>query len=119
MAVAHVFTVALQGIEPREVGVQVHNGEGGNGLITMVGLADKAVAESRERCSFGASPSIWRRPICPREVRVTLHAGVTGVAGVLPAALAASEQRRGLIFPAANALEAAFAGGIEILARPP
>jgi magnesium chelatase family protein len=49
MTVAHVYTVAFQGIEAREVDVRVHIAEGGNGLITIVGLADKAVAESRER----------------------------------------------------------------------
>src|SRR3981189_850987 len=49
MTVSHIYTVAFQGIEAREVDVQVHIGEGGNGLMTIVGLADKAVAESRER----------------------------------------------------------------------
>ena len=49
MTVAHVYTVAFQGIEAREVDVQVHIGEGGGGLFNIVGLADKAVAESRER----------------------------------------------------------------------
>ena len=50
MTVAHVYTVAFQGIEAREVDVQVHiSDSGGNGLITIVGLADKAVGESRER----------------------------------------------------------------------
>ena len=49
MTVSHIYTVAFQGIEAREVDVQVHIGEGGNGLFNIVGLADKAVAESRER----------------------------------------------------------------------
>ena len=49
MTVAHVYTVAFQGIEAREVDVQVHIGEGGGGQFNVVGLADKAVAESRER----------------------------------------------------------------------
>jgi magnesium chelatase family protein len=49
MTVAHVYTVAFQGIEAREVDVQVHIGEGGGGLFNVVGLADKAVGESRER----------------------------------------------------------------------
>lgn len=49
MTIAHVYTVAFQGIEPREVDVQVHIGEGSNGVFNIVGLADKAVAESRER----------------------------------------------------------------------
>jgi magnesium chelatase family protein len=40
------------------------------------------------------------------------------VAGVLPAALAASEAGRGLICPAGNGPEAAWAGDMEILATP-
>ena len=49
MTVAHIYTVSFQGIEAREVDVQVHIAETGNGEITIVGLADKAVTESRER----------------------------------------------------------------------
>ncbi len=49
MTVAHVYTVAFQGIDAREVDVQVHIGEGTGGQFNIVGLADKAVAESRER----------------------------------------------------------------------
>src|SRR5690348_14776443 len=49
MTVAHIYTVAFEGIEAREVDVQVHIGEGGAGVFTVVGLADKAVGESRER----------------------------------------------------------------------
>ena len=49
MTVAHVYTVAFQGIEAREVDVKVHVGEGGSGQFNLVGLADKAVAESKER----------------------------------------------------------------------
>jgi magnesium chelatase family protein len=49
---------------------------------------------------------------------LSLDAAVTPVAGVLNAAMAASEQNRGLICPAANGPEAAFAGGGEILATP-
>src|SRR6188768_310760 len=49
MTVAHIYTVAFQGIEAREVDVQVHIGETGGGQFNVVGLADKAVAESRER----------------------------------------------------------------------
>src|SRR5258705_10540725 len=39
----------FEGIEAREVDVQVHIAEGGSGQFTIVGLADKAVGESRER----------------------------------------------------------------------
>src|SRR5437762_13957466 len=49
MTVAHVYTVAFEGIEAREVDVQVNMAEGGSGQFTIVGLADKAVGESRER----------------------------------------------------------------------
>ncbi len=50
MTVAHVFTVAFAGIEARTVDVQVHMAESGaREQIAIVGLPDKAVAESRER----------------------------------------------------------------------
>src|SRR5262249_38590760 len=52
MSVAHIYTVAFAGIEAREVDVQVHMSLGagsGGTTIPIVGLADKAVAESRER----------------------------------------------------------------------
>lgn len=48
MGVAHIYTVAFQGIEAREVDVQVHIAPG-QPVFNVVGLADKAVAESRER----------------------------------------------------------------------
>ncbi|MCE9523159.1 MAG: YifB family Mg chelatase-like AAA ATPase [Alphaproteobacteria bacterium] len=50
MTVAHISTVAFVGIEAREVDVQVHMSEGNDkNNIAVVGLPDKAVAESRER----------------------------------------------------------------------
>ncbi|HWC63003.1 MAG TPA: YifB family Mg chelatase-like AAA ATPase [Rhizomicrobium sp.] len=49
MTVAHIYTVAFQGIEAREVDVQVHISDTGGGQFNIVGLADKAVAESKER----------------------------------------------------------------------
>ena len=49
---------------------------------------------------------------------LSLDAQVTAVAGVLPAALAASEAGRGLICPAASGPEAAWAAGVEIIAAP-
>ena len=135
MTVAHIYTVAFQGIEAREVDVQVHIGDAGGGQFNIVGLADKAVARKpragarravRHRAGAAlssASPSIWRRPICPRKAshydlpialgllaamgvlpasemanyvalgELSLDAQVTPVAGVLPAALAASDSR--------------------------
>ncbi|HPG04898.1 MAG TPA: magnesium chelatase domain-containing protein, partial [Rhodoblastus sp.] len=46
--VVRVATVAFEGIEARPVDVQVQLSSG-NVVFTIVGLADKAVAESRER----------------------------------------------------------------------
>ena len=159
MTVAHVYTVAFQGIEAREVDVQVHVADTGGGQFNLVGLADKAVGESRERVRAAltaiglALP--WKRitvNLAPADLpkegshydlpialgllaamgvlpasemasyvalgELSLDAQVTAVAGVLPAALAASEQSRGLICPAACGPEAAWAGGLEIIAAP-
>jgi magnesium chelatase family protein len=159
LTVAHVYTVAFQGIEAREVDVQVHIGEGGSGIFNIVGLADKAVGESRERvraalAAIGLALPYKRVTVnlapadMPKEGshydlpialgllaamgvlpaseianyvamgELSLDAQVTAVAGVLPAAIAASEQHRGLICPAACGPEAAWAGGIEIIATP-
>jgi magnesium chelatase family protein len=158
MSTAHVYTVAFQGIEAREVDVQVHLG-GGNCYFGVVGLADKAVGESRERVGAALSAiglalpphriivnlapadlpkegSHYDLPIAlallsamgvlpAREMagyvalgELSLDAALAPVAGVLPAALAASEAGRGLICPAASGPEAAWAGKIEIIAAP-
>jgi magnesium chelatase family protein len=161
MTVAHVYTVAFQGIEAREVDVQVHIGEGGGtgGVFNVVGLADKAVGESRERVRAALSAIGLAMPyqrvtvnLAPADLpkegshydlpialgllaamgvlpaselanytalgELSLDAQVTAVAGVLPAALAASEAARGLICPAACGPEAAWAGEFEIIAAP-
>jgi len=159
MTVAHIYTVAFQGIEAREVDVQVHVAESGGGQFTLVGLADKAVGESKERVRVALSAiglsMPWKRVtvnLAPADLpkegshydlpialgllaamgvlpasemeryvalgELSLDAQVIGVAGVLPAALAASEQHRGLICPAACGSEAAWAGDVEIIATP-
>src|SRR6202789_2714716 len=159
MTVAHIYTVAFQGIEAREVDVQVHVGESGGGQFNIVGLADKAVAESRERVRAALSAIGLALPfkritvnLAPADLpkegshydlpialgllaamgvipasemagyvalgELSLDAQVRGVAGVLPAALAANEQNRGLICPASCGAEAAWAGGVEIIATP-
>jgi magnesium chelatase family protein len=46
--VAHVVTVAFEGVEARRVDVEMQL-TGGQVVFIVVGLADKAVAESRER----------------------------------------------------------------------
>src|SRR5271170_8149511 len=159
MTVAHIYTVAFQGIEAREVDVQVHVGETGGGQFNVVGLADKAVAESRERvraalAAIGLALPYERITVnlapadLPKEGshydlpialgllaamgvlpagelagytalgELSLDAQVAAVAGVLPAALAASAARRGLVCPAESGPEAAWAGGTEIIATP-
>ena len=159
MTVAHVYTVAFQGIEAREVDVQVHIGEGSGGQFNVVGLGDKAVAESRERVRAALSAIGLALPyqritvnLAPADLpkegshydlpialgllaamgvlpaseianyvalgELSLDAQVTAVAGVLPAALAASEAERGLICPAACGGEAAWAAELEIIAAP-
>ncbi len=46
--VAHISTVAFEGTNARRINVQVQIASGGSGF-SIVGLADKAVAESRDR----------------------------------------------------------------------
>ncbi|HXL98556.1 MAG TPA: YifB family Mg chelatase-like AAA ATPase [Rhizomicrobium sp.] len=159
MTVSHIYTVAFQGIEAREVDVQVHLGDAQNGYFNIVGLADKAVGESRERVRAALSAIGLALPykhitvnLSPADLpkegshydlpialgllaamgvlpasemagyvalgELSLDAQVSAVAGVLPAALAASEQNRGLICPASCGAEAAWAGGVEIIATP-
>jgi magnesium chelatase family protein len=159
MAIAHIYTVAFQGIEARPVDVQVHVADSGSGQFTIVGLADKAVAESRERVRAALSAIGLAMPfqrvtvnLAPADLpkegshydlpialgllaamgvlpasemvnyvalgELSLDAQVTAVPGVLPAAIAANEQGRGLICPEACGPEAAFAGDIDILATP-
>ncbi len=132
---------------------------GGNGQLTLVGLADKAVAESKERVRVALSAiglsMPWKRVtvnLAPADLpkegshydlpialgllaamgvlpasemeryvalgELSLDGQVIAVAGVLPAALAASAQRRGLICPAKCGAEAAWAGDVEIIATP-
>ncbi len=159
MTVSHIYTVAFQGIEAQPVDVQVHISDSGNGQLTLVGLADKAVAESKERVRVALSAiglaMPWKRVtvnLAPADLpkegshydlpialgllaamgvlpasemeryvalgELSLDAQVIPVAGVLPAALAASSQQRGLICPAACGAEAAWAGDIDIIAAP-
>ncbi|PSH67174.1 YifB family Mg chelatase-like AAA ATPase [Phyllobacterium sophorae] len=155
--VTRVRTVAFQGIEAKPVDVQVMIAPGKMGMH-IVGLPDKAVAESRERVQAALHASGLSMPVkkvtvnlapadLPKEgshydlpIAVGLMAGlgampadalqnyvvlgelsldgtITHVAGVLPAAIAANRQERGLICPASCGPEAAWAGSdIDILA---
>ena len=156
--VAIVSTAAYLGLEARAVEVQVQLTPGTPKFI-VVGLPDKAVAESRERVRSAIAALGLSLP--PKHITVNLspadlpkegshydlpialgllatmgvldaetlsqylivgELGLDGrVApspGVLLAALHASERQLGLICPAAQGGEAAWAGSIEVLAAP-
>jgi len=67
--VAHVYTVAFDGIEARAVDVQVHMASGMPGF-SIVGLGDKAVAESRDRVRAALSAIGLALP--PKRITVNL-----------------------------------------------
>lgn len=154
--VARIHTVAFQGIETLPVEVQVHIGSG-LPAFTVVGLPDKAVAESRERVRAALASMGVQIPakrvlvnLAPADVQkegshfdvpialcmlvalgmiptdalegfvalgeLALDGQLQPVAGVLPTALGANAQGKGIICPAENGAEAAFAGDIDILA---
>jgi len=156
--VASVSTVAYLGLEARAVEVQVQLIPG-LPAFNVVGLADKAVAESRERVR-GAIASMGLA-LPPKRIVVNMSpadlpkegshfdlpialallaamgvvdaeqlgdfvvvgelgfdARIAPSPGVLLAALHASEQGKGLICPAAQGAEAAWAGSIGVLAAP-
>jgi magnesium chelatase family protein len=156
--VASVSTVAYLGLEARAVEVQVQLIPG-LPAFNVVGLADKAVAESRERVR-GAIASMGLA-LPPKRIVVNmspadlpkegshfdlpialallaamgvvdteqlgdfvvvgelgLDARIAPSPGVLLAALHASELGKGLICPAAQGAEAAWAGSVGVLAAP-
>ena len=87
--VSHVTTVALQGIEAVPVDVQVQIAPGGP-FFAIVGLPDKAVAESRERVRCALHASGLSLP--PKRIIVNLAPGaytaqVSGVGGTTGVAL--------------------------------
>jgi len=157
--VARCRTVAFQGIDVMPVDVQVQLS---NGLpaFAVVGLADKAVGESRERVRGALGALGLSLP--PKRITVNLapadlpkegshydlpialallaamnvlppdalegfvalgELGLDGalgtVTGVLPAAIAAHGEDRGLICPAAQGSEAAWAGDAERVVAAP
>jgi magnesium chelatase family protein len=154
--VAHVATVAFLGLEARAVEVQVQLSSGLPAFV-VVGLPDKAVAESRERVRAALTAIGLALP--PKRITVNLSpadlpkegshydlpialgllaamgaldaetlsgyaavgelgldARLTPTPGVLLAAMHASANGLGLICPAAQGAEAAWAGAIEVLA---
>ncbi len=156
--VAHVNTVAFQGVDVVGIDCQVQMAAG-LPAFTVVGLPDKAVGESRERvrAALGAlglalPPKRITVNLAPADLlkegshfdlpialgllaamgalpadelagysvlgELSLDGAVAPVAGVLPAAIDASAHERGLICPAAQGGEAAWAGELDILAAP-
>ena len=53
--VARITTMVFQGIDVLDVDVQVPMAGAGTGTFSVVGLPDKAVAESRERVMVNSS----------------------------------------------------------------
>ncbi|MBO6782842.1 MAG: YifB family Mg chelatase-like AAA ATPase [Alphaproteobacteria bacterium] len=156
--VAHVSTVAFQGVDVVDVDVQVQMGAG-LPAFTIVGLPDKAVGESKERVraalnalGLALPPKRITVNLAPADLakegshfdlpialgllsamdvlpddtlarytalgELSLDGALAPVAGVLPAAIDASARDRGLICPAAQGGEAAWAGELDILAAP-
>ncbi|WP_106639451.1 YifB family Mg chelatase-like AAA ATPase [Allosphingosinicella vermicomposti] len=156
--VAHVATVAFLGLEARAVEVQVQVAAGLPAFV-VVGLPDKAVAESRERVR--ATLAAIGLALPPKRITVNLSPAdlpkegshydlpialgllaamgavdaetIAGYAvvgelgldgrltpspGVLLAAIHASSRGLGLICPAQQGPEAAWAGDIEVIAPP-
>jgi magnesium chelatase family protein len=156
--VARIRTVAFLGIDAVEVEAQVTIAAGLPAFM-VVGLPDKAVAESRERvraaltamglalppkriivnlapADLAKEGSHFDLPIAlgllaamgvlPSEEienyvalgELALDGSILPVAGVLPAAVGAAARGHSLICPAVSGGEAAWAGGLEILAAP-
>jgi len=156
--VATVATVAYLGLEARSVEVQVQLSTGLPAFI-IVGLPDKAVAESRERVRAALSAIGLALP--PKRITVNLSPAdlpkegshfdlpialgllaaigatdaealshyvavgelsldgrIAASPGVLLAALHASSRDMGLICPAVQGPEAAWAGNVELIAAP-
>jgi magnesium chelatase family protein len=156
--VATVGTVAYLGLEARAVEVQVQLSTGIPRFV-IVGLPDKAVAESRERVraaltaiGLALPPKVITVNLSPADLpkegshfdlpialgllaavgatdaemlshyvavgELCLDGRITASPGVLLAALHAGSQGKGLICPAAQGSEAAWAGETEVLAAP-
>jgi magnesium chelatase family protein len=154
--VARVKTVAFQGIDCLEVDVEVQLAPG-LPAFAVVGLADKAVGESRERVrsaliaiGLALPPQRITVNLAPADLvkegshfdlpialgmlaamgvikdddlagytvlgELGLDGRINAVAGVLPAAISASAAGRGLICPASQGSEAAWAGDLAVLA---
>jgi magnesium chelatase family protein len=155
---ATVATVAYLGLEARSVEVQVQLSSG-IPRFTIVGLADKAVTESRERVraalaaiGLALPPKVITVNLSPADLpkegshydlpialcllaaigatdaealshyvavgELSLDGRIAASPGVLLAAIHASSFDKGLICPAAQGSEAAWAGELEVIAAP-
>ena len=153
---SRVHTVAFNGIDVLDIDCQVQLSSG-IVAFNIVGLADKAVAESRERVraalaamGLALSPRRSTANLAPADVlkegahfdlavavallmamdvlpndafdrhvvlgELSLDGAINPVAGVLPAAINANAAGRGVVCPAAQGGEAAWADDIEVLA---
>ena len=158
MSVARVRSFAFSGIEAVPVEVQVQISSGLPAFL-VVGLADKAVGEARERVRAALTAMGLALPpkrilvnLAPADLlkegshfdlpialgvlsamdllpraelagfaalgELSLDGAINAVAGVLPAAIGAAACDLGLICPAAQGGEAAWAGGVELVAAP-
>ena len=155
--VARVVSVAFDGVEARRVDVEVQLVANPPGAFAIVGLPDKAVAESRERVrgafagiGLALPPKKVIANLAPADLpkegshfdlpialallasmgviapdalegwaavgELGLDGQIASVGGTLPAAMAVGAMGLGLICPAANGAEAAWAGQTSILA---
>src|SRR3990170_2990378 len=118
---ATVATVAYLGLEASAVEVQVQLSSG-LPRFTIVGLADKAVAESRERvraalAAIGATDAeTLSHYVAVGEL--SLDGRIAASPGVLLAAIHASSLDKGLICQAAQGSEASWAGQLDVVAAP-
>lgn len=154
--VSRVHTVAFNGIDVLDIDCQVQL-SAGIVAFNIVGLPDKAVAESRERVraalaamGLALPPRRITANLAPADVvkegshfdlaiavavlmamgvlpndafdghtvlgELALDGTITRVAGVLPAAIGANAAGRGVVCPAEQGGEAAWAGDIDVLA---
>ena len=153
--VTRVSTVSLSGLETKKVDVQIHVASGLPGF-NIVGLADKSVAESKERIrasfqsiglalpakriTINLAPAnlvkegshydlpiaiglLAELDIIPNEELVNfviigelaLDNSLTPVKGILPIAMAANNDNKGIICPYSNRDEAAWSGNKDII----
>ena len=158
MTFATIRSYAFSGVDAVPVDVQVQIASGLPAFL-IVGLADKAVGEARERVRAALTTIGLALP--PRRILInlapadlvkegshfdlplalallaamgvlpiedlsryaalgelSLNGLINPVAGVLPAAIAASAEELGLICPGAQGGEAAWAGTVDVLAPP-